>query len=296
MSDFVSHHSASKLALDNDMLRTVNEIKDRLINQERLFLPLSDTLALLQDLVETPIGRFLIKNKGLNGFWTAWVFRDQEPRHSLSPIEDWLLHRSFWSMARERYYVFQEMIQSHIKEGMHIASVPCGLMDDLITLQSEFKSSLHFTGIDIDQESIKLAQENAQRHSIAKQCEFFIRDAWQLGFEQAFGLITSNGLNMYVADSDKLTDLYRNFHKALHQDGILITSFIPSLSETQILSLPQDDLKKEMSIFQDIIQVNYLNFCSESEIRSQLHTAGFEILEVRYNQWGMAPVLVAKKM
>ncbi|CAM5695850.1 hypothetical protein SGLAM104S_09138 [Streptomyces glaucescens] len=45
----------------------------------------------------------------------------------------------------------------------------------------------------------------------------------------------------------------------------------------------------------DIVQATYLNFSSESDVRSQLAAAGFTVQAVRYNAGGVLPIAIAVK-
>ncbi|GAA5252879.1 hypothetical protein [Candidatus Rickettsia kedanie] len=49
---------------------------------------------------------------------------------------------------------------------MKFISVPCGTMDDLLTLDYSKIKEIHLTGIDLDAGSLELAQENAKKHHL----------------------------------------------------------------------------------------------------------------------------------
>jgi hypothetical protein len=55
--------------------------------------------------------------------------------------------------------IFQKLAQSLLKENVVLASIPCGLMRDLLTL--DFSNIDHFglIGVDIDTESLDFAKE-----------------------------------------------------------------------------------------------------------------------------------------
>src|SRR5579872_4130915 len=66
--------------------------KERLKSAQNLALPLADELAILEQLTEFELGRFLMVNKGLNGYWTAYIILHGPQKQGLSPLEYWMLH------------------------------------------------------------------------------------------------------------------------------------------------------------------------------------------------------------
>lgn len=293
----VSHQTRSHIAPDESTTKLVSDIARRLQNTDRLFLPLAQTLQLLDELSQSALGRFLLHNKGLNGYWTSWIFRNETPEESLSELEHWLLNKSLYVSARERFYVFLREIQKRLRSDTTLASVPCGLMDDLLLQDYSSYRNISLVGIDADPESLAFAKSNAMNRGFSKdQVSFFQRDAWNLGFKNAFSLIVSNGLNMYVSCEKKLIELYQNFYEALEPGGVLLTSFIPPPTENSILGMAEDDFLRERAIFGDIIQVNYLNFCTEEAMRYQLKAVGFIVEDIFSNAMGMAPVVIAGKL
>ena len=98
---------------------------------------------------------------------------------------------------------------------------------------SEF-SDIKLTGIDLDQESLKLAEQNIQQYNTSAQTEFLVRSAWELDISEEYDVIISNGLNIYEPDRSKLCELYIQLAKAIKPNGYLITSFLtpnPKMSE-----------------------------------------------------------------
>src|SRR5690606_10588211 len=72
----------------------VRQIEERLRSAERLVLPLNRTLDLLHQLKEFELGRFLLHNRGLNGYWTAYVFQHGFGKPPENELGQWLLHKS----------------------------------------------------------------------------------------------------------------------------------------------------------------------------------------------------------
>ena len=128
---------------------------------------------------------------------------------------------------------------------------------------------------------------------------FYNRDAWNLGVEGEYDLLTSNGLNIYEPDDQKVTALYRQFHKALRPGGTLVTSFLTPppmiFPESTWRNFNPGDLKKQKAIFSDILQVQWQAFRTEAQTRAQLEEAGFKIREVIYDTQGMFPTVIAER-
>ncbi|MCC5791933.1 MAG: methyltransferase domain-containing protein [Legionellaceae bacterium] len=272
----------------------VNDIKQRLKNLTHPILPCNVELQLVDELNEFPLGQFLLANKGLNGFWTAYVILHGPLRHNLHPLEEWLLHYSPGIKAtQQRFAIFQETLQSLLHEGIHLASIPCGLMDDLLRLDYSALHNYHLTGIDLDSLSLEQASKNAERLNI-KKVTYHQMNAWDLKVKDKFDVITSNGLNIYEQDSLRLIDLYRQFHSSLNKTGYLLTSFItPPSSNWQVKN--SDDLIKQAAIFSDILQAGWQCFTTEDETCLQLEEAGFKIEKITYDEQKIFPTVLAKK-
>lgn len=260
-------------------------------------LPLTEEKELLRQLSEFELGRFLLDNKGLNGYWTAYIILYGPKLTNLPELEYWLLHRSPAIKAtQERFMIFRQQLQARIHDNMKIASIPCGLMDDLLGLENT--DNIALVGIDLDQQSLKEAAKNAKKYN-RNNVEFRHEDAWNLSTTNEFDIIVSNGLNIYQPDNKKVIELYRQFYNALKPGSILITSFLtspPALSKDSTWkNYNQDDALKQKAIFSDIIQTRWQSFRTEAETKNQLEHAGFKIEEVIYDSQGMFPTIIARK-
>lgn len=264
-----------------------------------LTLPLDAEKELLQQLSEFELGRFLLGNQGLNGYWTAYVILQGLKKTDLHPLEQWMLTKApIIRATRERFHIFQTAIQQHLKSNQTIASIPCGLMDDLLSLDYTHVSNVHLVGIDLDGESLKLARHNADHYG-QDNVSFIESNAWTLGAQNTYDIVVSNGLNIYVADDQKNQDLYRAFYTALKPGGILITSFItppPAVSpESPWHDYDEVDALKQRALLVDIIETTWQNFRTESHTRAVFESVGFTILDVIPDSCGMFPTLIAMK-
>lgn len=275
--------------------------QERLRSSSNLALPLEQELEILKQLTEFEFGKFLLARKGLNGYWTAYMIIHGPQKQSKHPLEEWLLSQSPSIKAtQERFKIFQHQLEKYTKDNMIIASIPCGLMDDLLSANYHNARNISLAGIDLDEESLIFAQENVAKHNLPYKTSFVKKNAWELNIDSKLDIITSNGLNIYESDDNKVIELYKEFFKALRPGGILITSFLtppPALSKDSTWrNYSPDDALKQKAIFSDILQVKWQIFRTEAQVHRQLTEAGFKVLEVIYDTQGIFPTIVAQRV
>lgn len=295
-SDCVSHN----LAHQNPAAMAYESLKARH----------SDPVALdlIKQLNAFPLGRYLIQHGGLNGFWTSYIVNkgnspllknhtDSSPRQAL---EEWLLNECPAIVAtQQRFRQFQKALRRLVQPGIAMASVPCGVMDDLLALDYAEAPNVRLTGIDIDPESLKLAEENAVLHGLQDRVAFISADAWTCGKPDSFDVVTSSGLNIYEPDEARTVALYRNMHRVLKPRGYLVTSYLTPPPDSgrpspwQNVKLP--DLQKQQLVFGDILQVKWRTYRTEAESRDILKKAGFMICDTLYDESRLFPTLVAQR-
>lgn len=283
-------HNTSKHELDLEALEVA------LRSKENLSIPMEEAVCLLKELATFDAGKFILQHKGLNGYWTAQLIL-HAPEKKDPCLEQWLYHEvPVVKATRERFWIFHEILQSLSLPDTSLASIPCGLMDDLLLLEG--MDTLCLTGIDLDPDSLKYAEKNARDHQ-KLDVRFLERDAWDLGECDAFHAIASNGLNIYEKSDERVVELYGQFYKALKPGGKLITSFLtppPALSpESPWKNYSAKDALKQKVLFSEIIGVQWQTFRTETQTRAQLEAAGFKVVEVRYDSQGMFPTIVAEK-
>lgn len=263
--------------------------------EERGDLPyasLDEQLKLIDELAGFELGRFLIQHGGLNGYWIQYIIDNEE---SSNPLERYLLKEApICRATKERFRRFKDVIQSKLKEGCSLLSIPCGIMSEL--LEIDYRNLRHFTlnGYDIDPEALTFAEKQAEKRGLSAHCSFARKEAWSIDDESAFDLISSNGLTIYETDDRKVAALYRLFHRALKPGGSLVTSFIvkPALPP----STPIDPrLIKQKVILSDILEVKWNAYRTEEQVLSQLQKAGFSEASFLYDSMRLFPTVVANK-
>ena len=130
----LTHHN-NDLVSKTDVIAECNKISQRLLTAfssdetERL-------ISLVWQLSEFELGRFLIKNQGaLSGCWTYYIILGFTESKDLHPLEKMILTTAPTILAtRERFHIFQSLLQQHIRSHATVCSIPCGMMADLLTL------------------------------------------------------------------------------------------------------------------------------------------------------------------
>ena len=267
----------------------ISEARDRIEAYQGIEISKQKMHEMLDRLIEHPVGRSVFECKGLNGE-NIQFFIGGAPTETNAIIR-WFCDMSPVVLAtRERFYIFQAQLQQHLFANAHFASVPCGIMKDLLGLDLTGIENVAFSGIDLDQQSLDLAATSALSKGLQKICHFHNADAWQLdGFTEHFDVLTSNGLNIYVKEDSIVTELYKELCKTLKPGGTLITSF---LVPPRLVS---KDAIKQRILFGTIIGVGWQNFRTEDLTRAQLTEAGFIDIEVIYDSQRMFPTVTAKK-
>lgn len=292
---------------------TLETIEQRIKNRGDLpHVTVSRQLELLDELTRFSFGRFLLINKGINGYWTHYMVMHPKTGRvtginnegkPFTSLERFLLDQAPTVLATQQRFVnFQTVLHNEIRSNQRIASIPCGLMGDLFTLNYFHVDDVTLVGIDLDQDSLIAAKELAKKHDLNDRIEFDLKDAWKLSITETYDIITSNGLNIYEPDDRKVIELYKQFHQALNPEGILITSFVtpPPNDKNQIETwdlskINSDHLRLQKVIFSDIIQAQWQRFRTAEQTEKQLIDAGFSQIEFIIDDAGMFPTVVARK-
>lgn len=307
-ADLNLSHYPQELSFEEAKLAITSNIQNR---GDLPYVTMERQLELVQQLCEFDLGRFLIERKGLNGFWTHYIISHPTKGRTTGlnqynmpfpPLEDFFLNKAPTCLATQsRFAIFKSLTQEYLQEGGSYASIPCGLMGDLIELDYTKFSEIHLYGIDLDPESLIEAKAYAEKRGIAKNCTFLKQNAWDLNIGQKLDLIVSNGLNIYEPDEEKVIELYQGFYNCLKPGGVLITSFLtqPSIPGKQsgwlLENVNIQDAMLQKIIFADILSVKWQTYRTEDAIKLELKRAGFSDIEFFYDVAHIFPTVVAKK-
>lgn len=268
-------------------------------------------LELLNELSQFNFGKFLLQNQGINGYWTHYMLthpwfgrktKRNDEGEPLSELEMFLLDKAPGMLAtQQRFEYFLRENQEKVSDNATLACIPCGMMGELLYLNFHAINTIQLIGIDYDADTLNDAKQLAEKKELSQFTKFIKSNAWDLEYQNKFDLISSNGLNIYESDDDKVTELYQRFHAALKPNGKLVTSFLtfpPPLTEQcewDMSNINKKDLLLQQIIFIDIIQAKFRNYRSTEQTREQLQTAGFNDIQFIYDKAKMFPTVVAVK-
>jgi SAM-dependent methyltransferase len=279
-----------------DMDLRVTEVRGNL----NPILPIDEKLKILSQLTEFDLGNFLLQNRGINGYWTSyWLIHG--PKIDLThPLENWLINRSpSFRASQERLKIFWKVISESLRPNMRLASIPCGLMDDLLRVDYSEHEGIELAGFDLDNNSLELAAKNVKELNSHAEVSFSNKGAWHLDVKDQFDLLTSNGLNFYEPDDQKVVELYKQFYQALRKDGILLTSFLTpppgSKDPSPWKDYDQGDARKQRALFVDILKAKWSATRTEEKTRQQLEDAGFKEIQFLYDKSHIFPTVIARK-
>lgn len=302
-------HEQRDGSFQTSLQKLIDKVKER---GDLPHISVEKQLELIDSLSQFDFGRFLIERRGgLNGLWTHYAITHplkggitglNNRGNPFNEMERFLLNRAPVALAtQQRFLIFKTEIQKRVSEECNFASIPSGVMADLLDL--DYSKVSHFTlyGIDLDSDSIDLAFALAKEKGVSAHCKFSCKDAWNLEVKEQFHLITSNGLTIYEADDEKVVELYHQFYRALKPEGCLITSFltpppIPGVSsEWDFKKINSQDALLQKIIFSDIFESRWQIFRSGERVKKQLQAAGFNGIEIIYDDAHIFPTVIATK-
>ncbi|KGK56748.1 hypothetical protein FHR53_004029 [Xanthomonas arboricola] len=262
-------------------------------------------LQLLDALWAVELGRFLLRNCGLDAYWTHQVVTHQPGSLApdTTPALEYALFETLPAVlaTRERFGIFRAQLQALLQPGMTLASVPCGWMGDLLSLDYRQCPEVQLLGIDLDPQALEGALQLARRHGLEGQLSLRLEDAWTQGDANSVDVLTSNGLNLYEPDDARVIALYGAFFHKLRPGGTLLTSFLtppPSLcaqSPWQMALIDPAALALQSQIFVDIVQARWASFRTHAQTRAQLESAGFTDIRFIEDRASLFPTVIAHK-
>lgn len=295
----------------NELEEALESIRIRIKQAgDKQYVSVARQLQILDEFAAFELGRFMIQNRGWNGYWTHYVltFPEQGRKTGLShdgkPLtktENFFLNEAPNVLAtQERYRHFLAQNQQAVQEGVVLACIPCGLMGELLHLDYSGVKDFHLVGIDLDLDALNGARALAQKLKLDQHIELLHKDAWNLGLRNEFDLISSNGLNVYEAEPDKVTELYHQFYLALKPGGKLVTSFLtypPSheKSECDLTKINAEAAQMQRIIVLDILDFKGLCCSTYSQVNEQLSSVGFKNISFINDTARLFPTVLAQK-
>lgn len=282
------------------------EVKERLLKIEN-DAEREKQLQIYDQLCQFEFGRWLLINRGLNAYWSYYLnyfeeFYGFDIENKLQGLEKIMLLQSPGVVAaKEKTKITNDLLQKLLEDNMVIASIPCGLMNDLFRLDLSNFNGVKLVGIDADIDAINRAKENAIKLNKQAISSFINQDAWKLNIHNEFDLLNSHGLNMYVKEESKLIELYRIFYNSLKSGGyLIISSNTPPNDENgnvfwKMNLIDMNQVKLQKLIYNDVIQVRQGLYPNENEIVKQLKSVGFISVHIIHDSRKMFPIFQACK-
>lgn len=258
---------------------------------------------LFEEAIKIPVVRYMIVNKGLNGYWTDYILNHPiTPKPVVNDLERRILEEfPLIKATQERDQIFQNVNQRSVKNGACLATIPCGLSREVLNLNYENITVIKLHSIDIDQESLILSQSKAN-DKLSKynkngnpSIEFTTElcDAWDLKHKESFDLVSSNGLIIYEQNDQKVLQLFIKFYEALKPGGMLTTSFMALPDEWNMTKIDKDTLETQKIIFKDIIEAQFQALRSTNHVITSLKQCGFKQIEIITDSASIFPTVIA---
>jgi SAM-dependent methyltransferase len=280
----------------------------------RFETPKEFLFSLAEEAARSEIGRFLLCARGLNWRITDLLFDAdyhatlrQEEREGMLCLFDKLAFFTFplFLATQERASLHQRHIQPSLRDGAVLASLPCGRMRDLLTLDgAHLTGGARLVGIDKDPEALKGAQAFADLLSalcpLRGTIEFREGDALTPGFSrppvhEEFDLLTSSGLNIYLTD-EQCEAFYRHVHDALKPGGTFVTGHILPHGEYAWERINRWHWQLQAVVFTVLIGALWESCVKPRDaVRAQLEAAGFSQIRIVPDSQGIFPTFVAQK-
>ena len=261
-------------------------------------------LDLVDQLTQFEFGRHMLTHQGeVDGYWTYYAIRHNfTPFQNLKPLERFMFEKApYMKAALQCFRNIQTFLQGKLKEGMLLASVPSGVMADLLTLDFRGLKRFELIGVDIDLKSNQYAQDLAFERGVTSHVHFYERDAWNLGLKNVCDGIVCNGLTCYEPNETKQADLYRQFHEALKPGGFLVLSFLtppPGIRhrcEWVLDKISLEDALLQKVLFFDVLNSCWQTFFTTDQIRSLVQSAGFTDVSFMFDEARLIPIALASK-
>ena len=282
-----------------EVIHELNLKLDQIRHKQNLTLPVERTQAILQHLASFKLGRYLLFKGGFNGYWLSDSILDTKMDNEISPFEEWLRFKSPYICAnRERFHIFQLEAHKRLISNINLASIPCGLMDDLLRLNYQAFDNIHLWGIDSEDESLVLANGNAQNFGLEHFTTLLNQDTFQLQ-EKTYDMVLSYGHYKMSGQHDQLVKFYQQIQLSLKPNGTLITAFHTSnfLTDTNQAGAPDlNDSLLQHVLFHDILESDFMHPHTIEEATQILNESGLKIMEIHPDSLGILPTFICQKM
>lgn len=296
-----------------DFTEAVKKILTKIKSTLNPYVSLNRQYEILNDLLSFDLGKFLICNQGLDGYWTHYILnyslrntlgkkyclRDYD---DLSVTEKFILSQAPGVLAsQQRLLKFIKYNQETVRDNACLASIPSGVSSELLYLDYSRVKNVKLVAVDFDKKSLDYTKILADKIKFKQTLDLLNQNAWSLEFKNCFDLISSSGLTIYEPDDMKILEIYRKFFVALKKGGRLVTSFLtfpPTNKESTEWVTKKSDLRAlimQQVIFSDILAMKWECYRTSKKTLELLKKAGYSDIKIDYDEAHIFPTVVATK-
>ncbi|BBH53059.1 class I SAM-dependent methyltransferase [Fluviispira sanaruensis] len=292
---------------NDDFNNTYQELIKKIKNNNTDVILQDELIKILDRVKSSEMGRFLIENSGFNGFWTEYMCSYPETKKlgfnvSENKDENYLMENLPIAIATQsRYQIFKSEIKKRLKDNIKIASLPCGLMNDILSLNFHDYKNFMIHGIDLDTSSLQQARAISLTKGLTYHCKFTREDAWEINYKNEYDLFISNGLNIYVDNDEKQIEMYKKIHTSLKENGELLTSTtVPPPDINKDSCWDMNKINSASYRFQNLFFKHFTNY-NENNLRTPdqlckiLEKSGFSNFKILPDVLGVFVTIVATK-
>jgi SAM-dependent methyltransferase len=182
------------------------------------------------------------------------------------------------------------------RQNVEIASLACGTMYDVLEADYEDRKKVSFTGFDVDNESLRLVREKAEKLGYDNErINLRACDIVSTPLPEAqYDVIVCNGFSFYIND-ESLGQLIENVKRALKPNGILLMSFIQPPAAWQM----SEEEKKVSTVVKEILDAVPMNWSANlrtgDQVLSLVKKSGLTDVSVLEEQHHIHPLILAHK-
>lgn len=310
--EIMSERAVTFTTNESSLHQIVDRIEHRILQEgNKPHVSVVKQLKVLYELTQFEFGRHLLTQQGSKSFWChylltyPWYSKKTGLNSEGQPftdLEKFILEDSpSFFASQERFFIFLDLAQKFVKNSAKLASMPCGLMGELLYLDYSGISQIELTGIDASGESIKLAKKLAQEQKLLQWCNFKEQEYDHLVLAAQFDLLVSYSFNMYESDPTRLLRFYKKAYEALKPGGTLLACFLThppgssEESEWDLVHLDKEALSYQRIIFSDVLQVKWNCYQTSEQFKACLKQAGFKNIQFVYDHARIYPTVIAQR-
>lgn len=262
---------------------------------------LQKPLELLDRLMAFSLGRFWLQNHRLNAHWYDYIMRTHLDSQVSTALERQILYDFPIVLAkRQSFKTIQTILQQSLQNGLHMASAPCGVMGEILTLDYQAIKNIRLTAIDADFQSIVHAGELAEEKGLSTVVSFFQTDLEGLNPKDAYHILIHHAWTMGNFSKNKIQPFLRQCFKALQPGGLFISNF-STCSPEQSKDSPwhMSAISPEMLRLQNLLFSQIIRHVEEptqtlDSMANFLKEAGFSGIEFIPDDSKMVVTILAK--